>query len=250
MDTLDGQLKASLLDSGDFGVTAACGAKTHSLVGMGGVGKTIAMTGLATQPDIKARFSGGIYFLSRGQEAKTVDVIEEIAIAVEKSGGIQYYEKVKSQQSAAEAAGIAAEWFWTKACEKEREKAFLFLCDYLWPTEVDTGFFHYLKILVSCNSNSRTVIPTRDAAIAVEAGSEISFNTREATGPVSEALRHAGIADEMDNAEFQEHLEQLLELCGGLPLVLAVVSRRFAIERSNDSNNVRFRKRKRELENE
>lgn len=88
MDTLEGELKAKVLEAGNSEPVAASGSKTHGVVGMAGTGKTVAIIGLSTQGDIKARVKHGIYFMSFGQEATEKMVVQEITKIIKAAGGV------------------------------------------------------------------------------------------------------------------------------------------------------------------
>ncbi len=70
--TPEGVLKQKVLCSMSSGtVTAAAGVlkEAYAAVGMAGVGKTIALQGLAGDRDIRDRFPDGILYMSLGQGA-------------------------------------------------------------------------------------------------------------------------------------------------------------------------------------
>ncbi len=69
-------------------VTAAAGAlnPTHGAVAMAGVGKTIALKGLAGDEDVRRCFRDGIHYISLGQTANVQTAIQEIARVMRLTG--------------------------------------------------------------------------------------------------------------------------------------------------------------------
>ncbi len=76
--TPEGFLKQSLLNEV---VTAASGEarSAHGVLGMAGVGKTVALQGLCYDKDVKKQFPGGIHYMKFGRDATLQTAIPEIA---------------------------------------------------------------------------------------------------------------------------------------------------------------------------
>ncbi len=70
-------------------VTAAAGVMAYGVVGMAGVGKTVALLGLASDREIHDRFPDGILFMALGQGATLQSVIGELKKIVVLTGGEQ-----------------------------------------------------------------------------------------------------------------------------------------------------------------
>ena len=122
--TMEGKLKRAVVEiesHSDFSrIAAAIGAG-----GMGGVGKTNALLGLGWDADVREQFrNGGIYFLSVGKDAGVREVIEELALAVQVSGGGGRSRDIRESKTLRGAIEIVVSWF------DERET--LFLCDDVW----------------------------------------------------------------------------------------------------------------------
>ena len=88
--TYEGQLLAEVLGS-----TTTIAA----VAGMGGVGKTCALIGLADCPEVIDRFRGGIFFMSLGEDAAVVDLIRELSLFVSSSGGKTKAESMSKDSS-------------------------------------------------------------------------------------------------------------------------------------------------------
>ncbi len=184
--TPEGMLKHAILSS-DSGrsVTAATGVMrcAYGIVGMAGVGKTVALQGLAYDRDIQVRFNDGIHFMTLGQGATMETAIRGIARIMTITGATSLGESVRSSSSLQEAVDYAASWFEVKVC--------LFLIDDVWPTKTcKIGFLADLRQLLRRSPKSRMAITTRSVAVAEFAGSVVSFGPRDTFGPVSQNYFH------------------------------------------------------------
>ncbi len=98
--TPEGALKHKILSSiSTETVTAATGKlnPAHGVVGMAGVGKTIALQGLASDKDIRHRFPDGIQYISLGYEATVQTAVQEIARSMTMTGASASVAKVETQ---------------------------------------------------------------------------------------------------------------------------------------------------------
>ncbi len=62
-------------------VTAAAGVlkSAYGIVGMAGVGKTVALRGLAYDEDVRSRFPDGVVYMTLGQGANLQMVLRELS---------------------------------------------------------------------------------------------------------------------------------------------------------------------------
>ncbi len=204
-------------------VIAAAGVMNpaYGVVGMAGVGKTVALQGLAFDEDVQKHFSDGIHYMSLGKGATLQTVISEIANIMRVTGAGEIVDSVEKSSSVREAVNKAETWF--------RGRTSLFLVDDLWPTSESTGYLHDLRQLLRRSPASRLVITTRSTAIAEKAGSVVDFGVRDPTGPVSERIfmsyARPCLAADMDvqfGEKVKSKISKVLLLCGGLPIALSV----------------------------
>lgn len=213
--TFAGQLKAALLQSttaSSFGAIAR---------GMGGVGKTCSLRALAADDDIKARFPGGVYFMSLGADATTMEVIHELAGSIEASGGRRIATAVRQDSSMCGLRGAirkAKSWFSGRSC--------LFIFDDIWRSnDIQSDVLSKLSVLVSDYSNesaSRLLYSTRDEWLSLQ-GETVVFRPREVLGKESVMiLLGAAGADreEIDDEVCRPAILGILDKCGGLPVTL------------------------------
>eukprot|EP00171_Calliarthron_tuberculosum_P005482 IDg5482t1 len=100
----------------------------------------------------------------------------------------------------------------------------LLVCDDIWPIRPeDLGYVHHLKKLLLDATGSVLVVSTRFPRIAESVGSPTSFGTLVARGEKSrEILLRAASGKISANAETNEYVDKLLDICGGLPLTLSI----------------------------
>ena len=223
-DTMEGEVKATLLESvnrsgrnvqnGHSYVTAVVG-----VCGMGGVGKTTALIGLAKDADVREKFSaGGIHFLVVGKDATPGKLVSGLKEIVKRSGGKKRSEEIDSNGSLESAVRTTSAWFAGRRA--------LFICDDLWQTSSClSGYFEKLIGLIDCSPESHIVISTRSSAIACEASSRIVFEPRVNTGRGARGifLTSAGLDESMIvEGGCGEYVVEVLELCGGVPLMLSI----------------------------
>ncbi len=194
-------------------VTLAAGAlkPAHDVVGMAGVGKTIALQGLAGDKDVRSRFPDGIQYLSLGQTASDQTSTQEIARVMRLTGATESVAPVESSTSLREAVDYACQWFQNKTC--------LFLMDDLWPTAAcPTGYLSELQQLLRESPGSRMAVSIRSVRIALSAGSIVDFGARDPLGPVSVAIfmAHAMRCSRNNNSDISSSISKILARCGGI----------------------------------
>ncbi len=223
--TPEGALKHMVLSSiSSTAVTAASGTLSEAcgIVGMAGVGKTVALQGLAADKDIRARFPDGIQYMSLGQEATVQTAIQEVARAMTLCGASETAAKVENSTSLKEAVAFAFTWFQEKEC--------LLLIDDKWPTEeCPTGFLTDLRQLLRESPRSRMAISTRSVEIAYGAGLVVDFGAREPLGAVSVNIfmKYAQKSIPLGSAPatgdaLLPSVTKILQWCAGLPIALSV----------------------------
>ncbi len=229
--TLEEALKHNILSSAMAATaTAATGimsaAKTlipaYGLVGMAGVGKTVALQGLAGELEICNRFPGGVLYMIFGQGTTVQDAIEEIVKIMKITGASSSLAEVRGSTSLTEAVNLAVRWFRRKIC--------LFLLDDLWPIDgCAIGYFNDLRQVLRCSFESRMAISTRSVSIAIGTGHVVDFAARDPLGSVSVRgfMKCASSPIPRDALREVHHdlcpsVQKILSMCGGLPITLSV----------------------------
>ena len=222
-DTVEGKLKATLLDNVKRSSSNAHNVRAHvtavvGVAGMGGVGKTTALIGLANDPDVRETFStGGIYFIVVGMDATPEKLVANLKKIVRGSGGVEESEEIDSTGSLEIAVQTTSSWF-------AGRKA-LFILDDLWQTSSnEMGYFNELIRLLDDSVDSHLLISTRSSIIASKTSGIIEFKPREIAG--SEARKMFLASASLDESLFlerscEELLQKILGLCGGVPLKLS-----------------------------
>ena len=222
-DTMEGQLKKKALEiversahnnqTGHAHVTAAVGVS-----GMGGVGKTTALIGLAQDEDVRKKFSDGIYFVTVGKDATDEKLITSLKELIENSGGEKMCEGINSGTPLESVVGTTSSWF---ALRKV-----LFICDDLWKTSsCQTGYFNVLVGLLDKSPKSHMLISTRSNAIACETSARVEFEPRSNMGREARGIFMASAGfDEatLQGSACEELVRQILQRCGGVPLMLSI----------------------------
>ncbi|CDF34217.1 WD40-repeat containing protein [Chondrus crispus] len=215
-NTCESRLKAAVLRRDrnmQVGATA---------VGQGGVGKTCALRAIAHDVEIKAEFSGGVYFMSLGKDGNVGRLIEELCVIVEASGGNQTAAEMRGQSEFGRVLTKVHAWFGSHVC--------LFIIDDVWVVnDIDANILQKLSVLAdtaggSGERRSRLLYSTRDRELR-QIGERVAFEPRETEGKEAvDMLVHASEAnrDEVDDARCKEAVGEILEMCGGLPLALNV----------------------------
>ncbi len=83
----------------------------YGVVDMAGVGKTVALQGLAFDEDIQKHFSDGIHYMSLGKGATVQTVVGEIANIMRIAGANEIVHSVEKPSSVKEAVSKAETWF-------------------------------------------------------------------------------------------------------------------------------------------
>ncbi len=81
-----------------------------------GVGKTIALQGLASDKDIREHFPDGIQYISLGQGATVQTAVQEIAKAMTMTGASASAARAENSISLKEAVTHSIRWFQDKKC--------------------------------------------------------------------------------------------------------------------------------------
>ena len=180
-DTVEGEVKAKIVESMSQSSSKTPNNYGHvmavvGVAGMGGVGKTTALLGLAQEPDIREMFSGGgIYFLGVGKDASTAKLVTGLKEIVKRSGGKKWSERIDNNGSLESAV-------WTTSCWFAGRKA-LFMLDDLWQTPCNRlGYLEALMGITDDSPESHIVISTRSSVIASETSTRIEFMPREKMG--------------------------------------------------------------------
>ncbi|CDF34807.1 WD40-repeat containing protein [Chondrus crispus] len=214
-NTCEARLKEAVLSTDrntSIGATAT---------GKGGVGKTCALRAIAHDDDIKARFSGGVYFMSLGKDANVGRLIEQLCIAVEASGGNQAAAKMREQSELSRVLTKMRAWFNTRVC--------LFIIDDVWAVNgIDACMLQKLSTLADTagdsRERSRLLYSTRDSKLKW-VGKRVTFEPREREGSDSVhmlMLASGANLEEANDPRCKEAVSKILKLCAGLPLALNV----------------------------
>ena len=223
-DTVEGKLKATLLDNVKRSSSNAHNVRAHvtavvGVAGMGGVGKTTALIGLAKDLNIRETFStGGIYFIVVGKDATPEKLVANLKKVVRESGGVEESEEIDSTGSLEIAVQTTSSWF-------AGRKA-LFILDDLWQTSSnEMGYFNELIELLDDSPDSHMLISTRSGIIASKTSGIIEFKPREIAGSEARKMFLASAnLDELLITErsCEELVDKILGLCGGVPLMLSI----------------------------
>ena len=219
--TMEGKLRHTLMSLDTNQTDPVAVAVALGAAGMGGVGKTTALLGLAWEKDIRNRFSeGGVYFVSVGKDASVRDIIKKLGHIVKSTGGIRCSKRVLESESLPGAVWEVIHWF--------QGRCSLFVFDDFWETEDSiVGYLPHVKKILSSCTRSRMVVSTRSHEIAFEGGEPVKFEPRKPNGDQARniLLKYAGVstseAAEMPKAS-KAALETVLQKCGGVPLTLGV----------------------------
>lgn len=205
-DSPESALKRAIFDKESTTVSAVA-------VGMGGVGKTCALRGVALHNDAKTRFPGGILYTSLGVEAGEREVINSLAMFVREAGGVNKAKDVESSAKLSSSIKCAADWFRSRNC--------LFLID-------DISCQKGLKVTVTealailaGHKHSKVAFTTRDNMF--ESDIPVSFRKRGDMRAQKMLLRSAGMDKAPDDVEEASALQSVLKLADGLPIAINVI---------------------------
>lgn len=182
--------------------------------GMGGVGKTTAVCGVANDERTKYRFPGGVMFVQIGEQGTSVDLIQGIALLVEYSGCPERADKIRAMSLISEAVFSAATWFQHRCC--------LFIFDDLWMTNDIPETIVTILRQIAQNPLSRVVYTTRDRKIKTT--SVVEFEPRHrVTSRKMLLLAAQRPAPHSPSAE--SALQDILFECQDLPLYISIAGR-------------------------
>ncbi|CDF38974.1 WD40-repeat containing protein [Chondrus crispus] len=218
-DTCERQLKAAVLRTDG---SAQVGAFA---VGQGGVGKTCALRAIAHDEEVRARFPGGVYFLTLGQDASVGRLMQQFCLAVNATRGHSTAEKMREQTELQEVLSLLVSWFGDRIC--------LFIFDDVWARNgINKEILQQLSVLAGSGTGiggatSRIMYSTRDRDLTL-IGQSIAFGARFSRGSDAEMmLRQASgpLCDEENSSCSEEAIHAIhaiLDMCAGLPLALNV----------------------------
>ncbi len=220
--TPEGNLKQSVLSSGFFqGVAAETGATTaaYGVLGMAGVGKTVALQGLGHDKDVLKRFPDGVHYMTLGKSATVQTVIREIAKIMTATGASTSLTNVRKSNSLREAVDYAVMWF--------QGRVSLYLLDDIWPSEnLPAGYLQDLRQLLRGSPHSRMAVSTRSVAVANHAGFVVDFAPRDPLGHVSVEIFMAHVSQQsvpqLSSILACSSASKILQICGGLPIALSI----------------------------
>ncbi|PXF39808.1 Vegetative incompatibility protein HET-E-1 [Gracilariopsis chorda] len=209
-NTCEGRLRASILDPSSRQVIAVVAS------GKGGVGKTCAMRGLAWEPRIRERFSGGTLYIQLGNDSDISTVIKGIARVVDRTGNASLAKTIARIRLLQDAADKASNWFRPHTC-------LLLIDDIWWENGIDIEVLRVLCQML--NEESRIVFTSRDRRFLEGADSEIEFKETEARSVLARRMlmTHAGFEGGTELGEKNEAaVGAILDMCQGLPLALGI----------------------------
>eukprot|EP00178_Gracilaria_changii_P002091 TRINITY_DN130_c1_g1_i3.p1 TRINITY_DN130_c1_g1~~TRINITY_DN130_c1_g1_i3.p1 ORF type:complete len:1378 (+),score=218.26 TRINITY_DN130_c1_g1_i3:2452-6585(+) len=217
--TYEGKVKQAILGPESPPLVMVTDGKVTGATGGGGMGKSCAVRALGSVQEIRETFVDGLYEISLGMNATTSKLIEEICECIEASGGELLCETLSTETNVFKVLRRAGQWF--------RERKVLFVVDDVWENhQITTDIVLALKWLLGTNE-SRMVFTSRGSQMWECAGADhvIEFETRGVFSKQSRAmlLKNAGINEESEVVQGnEERLMGLLEICGGLPVALAI----------------------------
>lgn len=209
-DTAEGNLKATIMEKNNGGVVAVVAS------GMGGVGKTCALRGLAKDSSVKERFPGGVLYIELGNDAGVPDLINGIARIIQRTGGKKLAETIKGTRDLKNAVDEAALWFKQYKC--------LFLVDDIWKTnDITSDIISIVGTML--HGGSLLVYTTRDEHFLERGEQIVRFEVQEPRADRARRmlLRHAGFENTVElSAANREALNGILDTCNGLPLAIGI----------------------------
>ncbi|CDF32580.1 WD40-repeat containing protein [Chondrus crispus] len=190
--------------------------------GMSGVGKSCALRGLATDRDVRARFSDGVYWLGLGEDCNDADLVRQLAALTRQSGGVQAEKQVLEKTRLDGAVFSARLWF--------AGRRILLLVDDVWASNcVGRDVVRRLGKVTDAATGSCVAFTSRDLAMVGKEES-IEFSTRDDSLSRDILFSAAGLREEETKA-LQGSVVRLLALCGGLPMALSVAGSAIAMRR-------------------
>lgn len=192
--------------------------KTVSAVasGMGGVGKTCALRGVALHKDAIERFPDGILYMSLGVEAGREKLVSSLAMFVREAGGHLKSMEVEQADDINTAVSCAAEWFRDRNC--------LFLIDDISCRKgIDLSVAQVLSRLAT-HEHSKVAFTTRDNMF--DSDIPVAFKKRGSARSEEILLCCAGLKAPPEKVEEVSAMESVLKMADGLPIALNVIGKR------------------------
>ena len=189
--------------------------------GTGGMGKSITLRYLCHDEEIQDRFKDGIHFMTLGDAAGCEDVIRVLSRCVRNSGFSETASKIGDCKAIEEAVGMGAEIF--------RERKMLIVVDDLWPTEgCNIGYLAQFQSVMSQSPESILLISTRDEVIGKMCTKRVEFEELEPLGTTATSILLEQVNEEAVKAWRRDPsslsaLDEILVICGGMKLMLAIV---------------------------
>lgn len=217
--TYEGRLKQAVMTTELSSTDMVSDKEVTAVTGGGGMGKSCAVRGLGDLKEVRERFTGGIYEISLGMNATISKLIDEICACIQCSGGNLLCKELWAEGDVRKVVQRAGTWF--------NDYRVLFLVDDVWENnEITLDVFVNLKWLLGSNG-SRMVFTSRSSKTwaCASKGLVIEFNTRGVYSKASKGILLENAGMEEQSSEVQENeksFKRILEVCGGLPLALAV----------------------------
>ncbi|MBK8909277.1 MAG: hypothetical protein IPM60_15780 [Rhodospirillales bacterium] len=192
-----GPLKEAVLNAPDLALGITSEAIGSGLVGMGGIGKTVAATALAWDSEVRKAFPDGIVWLSFGRHA---DVVQ------------QQMELVHALGSA---PVVVENWMDGRnhLSRLTRDRRCLVILDDVWESQ-------HAEAFTRLGERCRLVVTTRDAAVLQKIGAlQHRLDVLEQEKAWEFLAKSAGL----DGKPMPFESIDIARLCGNLPLALAVV---------------------------
>ncbi|PXF42698.1 Vegetative incompatibility protein HET-E-1 [Gracilariopsis chorda] len=211
-DTNEGTLKAAIESS----VHSTSRIDIVMVFGMGGVGKTCALRGLAYDVNIGMAFPDGILYIQLGNDSIISNIIAGIAECVEDTGGTQFCRRIREARTVGEASDKAREWFEGRKC--------LFLVDDIWEANGITPL-ELKQLGRMLNDESLLVFTSRSVRFMEGADTDVHFRPLHVHGELAQRMlmKHAGIESYVDlRSANRKAVKGILERCKGLPLTLGI----------------------------
>jgi NB-ARC domain len=219
---LEGRLKVAVLEQGSIRVRAV------GLIGGGGVGKTCALKAVGRDPDVARYFTGGVYYMSLGQDAKLVVAVREVASIVKAAGVLKSEAKILPSTTLSQATKEAPSWFDGQRC--------LFICDDLWATKSSkTGFFKDICFLISaqqlnaaeqqavfCFRHRSAALKTSCHRLAENPSLRVNLVGRNPSRFCAATRNWTASRKCGSDRTSLEAYQYMLDQCAGLPFALAV----------------------------
>ena len=176
--------------------------KIFSILGQGGVGKTIVLHMLSRYEDLRRHFCHSVYHMKLGADAKTDTAIRQLVEIIRRSGGVTEASKHEKVQNVYDVITEVSKWL--------GQKKYLLLVDDIWERKHQEQFgpnlIIELKTLIAGSDEASIVFTTRDANIA-SLGEVCQLNARESQREESRCERST-----------ERAVRRALECCGAFRL--------------------------------